>query len=133
MLFKILPDVQLRWSDVWRSAFITAIVVRHRAVRDLAVPDATAPGSTYGAAGSLVLVLMWVYYSSLIIFFGTALTRVAIERAATESCRSPRPSASTWRSWKTTAAGCGRWGRWTDSRPATSGEYQRRECARSQV
>jgi membrane protein len=40
----------------------------------------TAPGSPYGAAGSLVLVLMWVYYSSLILFLGTALTRVAIER-----------------------------------------------------
>jgi membrane protein len=39
-----------------------------------------APGSAFGAAGSLVLVLMWVYYSSLILFLGAALTRVAIEQ-----------------------------------------------------
>ncbi len=38
------------------------------------------PASTYGAAGSLVLVLMWVYYSSLILFFGAAFTRVSVQR-----------------------------------------------------
>lgn len=79
-IFKILPDVHLRWSDVWRSAFITAclFVVGQYAIS--AYLTQTAPGSTYGAAGSLVLVLMWVYYSSLILFFGTALTRVYIEK-----------------------------------------------------
>jgi membrane protein len=80
MLFKILPDVQLKWSDVWRSAFITAVLfVVGQYVISLYLTR-TAPGSTYGAAGSLVLVLMWVYYSSLIVFLGTALTRVTIER-----------------------------------------------------
>lgn len=39
-----------------------------------------APASTYGAAGSLVLILLWVYYSSLILFFGTSLTAVTILR-----------------------------------------------------
>jgi len=80
MIFKILPDVHLRWTDVWRSAFITAclFVVGQYAIS--AYLTQTAPGSTYGAAGSLVLVLMWVYYSSLILFFGTALTRVTIEK-----------------------------------------------------
>lgn len=80
MIFKILPDVQLEWRDVWRSAFITAVLFVIGQYLISMYLTQTAPGSTYGAAGSLVLVLMWVYYSSLILFLGTALTRVAIEK-----------------------------------------------------
>lgn len=80
MLFKILPDVHLKWTDVWRSAFITAgLFVVGQYLISLYLTR-TAPGSTYGSAGSLVLILMWVYYSSLILFLGTALTRVTIEQ-----------------------------------------------------
>jgi membrane protein len=80
MIFKILPDVHLRWADVWRSAFATAVLfVIGQYLISLYLTQ-TAPGSTYGAAGSLVLVLMWVYYSSLILFMGTALTRAFIEQ-----------------------------------------------------
>ncbi len=80
MIFKMLPDVLLQWRDVWRSAFTTAVLfVVGQYLISLYLTQ-TAPGSTYGAAGSLVLVLMWVYYSSLILFFGTALTRVTIEQ-----------------------------------------------------
>jgi membrane protein len=80
MLFKILPDVHLQWSDVWRSALATAVLFVLGQYLISVYLTQTAPGSPYGAAGSLVLVLMWVYYSSLILFLGTALTRVAIER-----------------------------------------------------
>ncbi len=80
MIFKILPDVHLQWRDVWRSAFVTAtLFVVGRYLISLYLTR-TAPGSAFGAAGSLVLVLMWVYYSSLILFLGTALTRVTIEQ-----------------------------------------------------
>lgn len=80
MIFKILPDVHLMWRDVWRSAFATAVLfVIGQYLISLYLTQ-TAPGSTYGAAGSLVLVLMWVYYSSLILFMGTALTRAFIEQ-----------------------------------------------------
>jgi membrane protein len=80
MIFKILPDVYLQWKDVWRSAFATAILfVIGQYLISLYLTH-TAPGSTYGAAASLVLVLMWVYYSSLILFMGTALTRAFIEQ-----------------------------------------------------
>jgi membrane protein len=65
----------------------------------------TAPGSTYGAAGSLVLVLMWVYYSSLILFMGTALTRAFIEQRGDRVVPKPPPYACTWTSWRTTAPG----------------------------
>jgi membrane protein len=80
MIFKILPDVHLHWADVWRSAGVTAtLFVVGQYLISLYLTQ-TAPGSTYGAAGSLVLILMWVYYSSLILFLGTALTRAYIEQ-----------------------------------------------------
>ncbi len=80
LIFWILPDVQLKWRDVWRSAFITAVLFVIGQYAISMYLTRTAPGSTYGAAGSLVVVLMWVYYSSLILFLGTALTRVTLER-----------------------------------------------------
>lgn len=80
MIFKMLPDVRLAWRDVWRSAAITAALFVVGQYLISFYLTRTAPGSTYGAAGSLVLVLMWVYYSSLILFLGTALTRVMIEQ-----------------------------------------------------
>ena len=78
MIFKVLPDVQLAWSDVSRAAVITAVLfVGGQYLISLYLTKA-APASTYGAAGSLVMVLFWVYYSSLILFFGTSLAKVAI-------------------------------------------------------
>jgi len=78
MIFKILPDVHLQWRDVWRSAFMTAVLFVIGQYLISFYLTTTAPGSTYGAAGSLVLVLMWVYYSALILFLGTALTKATI-------------------------------------------------------
>lgn len=75
VIFKILPDVRVAWQDVWTGAAITAgmfIVGRHLIALYL---THTAPNSAYGAAGALVLILLWVYYSSLILFFGAAFTK----------------------------------------------------------
>jgi membrane protein len=78
MIFKVLPDVRLQWRDVWRGALFTAILfVLGQYLISLYLTH-VAPTSTYGAAGSLVMVLFWVYYSSLILFFGTSLAKVAI-------------------------------------------------------
>lgn len=91
MLYKVLPDVLLQWSDVWRGALFTAILfVLGQYLISLYLTQ-VAPASTYGAAGSLVLVLLWVYYSSLILFFGTALTRVAIVHR--DGKVTPKPTA----------------------------------------
>ena len=78
MIFKVLPDVRLRWGDVWRGALFTAALFVLGQYLIAFYLTHVAPTSTYGAAGSLVLVLVWVYYSSLILFFGTALTKVTI-------------------------------------------------------
>ena len=78
MIFKVLPDVRLRWRDMWWGAFITALLFVGGQSLIAVYLTQTAPASTYGAAGSLVIVLLWVYYSSLILFFGAALTRASI-------------------------------------------------------
>jgi membrane protein len=80
MIFKVLPDVHLQWKDVWRGALVTALLfVLGQYLISFYLTN-VAPASTYGAAGALVLILFWVYYSSLILFFGTALAKVSILR-----------------------------------------------------
>ena len=78
MIFKVLPDVRLQWRDVWHGALATAILFALGKYLISLYLTRVAPDSTYGAAGSLVVVLMWVYYSSLILFFGTALAVTGI-------------------------------------------------------
>jgi membrane protein len=78
VMFKVLPDVVVDWQDVWVGAATAAslfIAGRYGIAFYLAY---AAPASTYGAAGSLVLILLWVYYSSLILFFGAALTKARV-------------------------------------------------------
>ncbi|MFO7306853.1 MAG: YihY/virulence factor BrkB family protein [Gammaproteobacteria bacterium] len=78
MIFKVLPDARLRWKDVWRGAFMTAALFAVGKYLISLYLTHVAPASTYGAAGSLILILLWVYYSSLILFFGTCLTVATI-------------------------------------------------------
>ncbi len=74
-MFKILPDVALSWRDVLAGALVTAILFTvGRSLIALYLAH-TATASTYGAAGSLVMLLIWVNYSSLILLFGAAFTR----------------------------------------------------------
>ncbi len=80
MLFKVLPDVHLAWADVWRGAAFTSLLFVVGQYLISFYLTRVAPASTYGAAGSLVMVLLWVYYSALILFFGTALTKALILR-----------------------------------------------------
>lgn len=81
MIFKILPDVVLRWRDVAKGAFLTALLFSGgRYLISLYLGQSTVT-STYGAAGSLVAVLMWVYYSCLLVFFGAEFIRAYLEAA----------------------------------------------------
>jgi membrane protein len=79
MIFKVLPDVQLRWHDVWKGAFLTALLFSVGRFLISIYLGRTGVASTYGAAGSLVVLLMWVYYSTLILFFGVEFTRAYLE------------------------------------------------------
>jgi membrane protein len=75
LLFKYVPDVQLRWRDVWLGAGVTAVLFTiGKAVIGYYIGHASI-GSAYGAAGSLIALLVWVYYSALIFFFGAEFTQ----------------------------------------------------------
>jgi membrane protein len=76
MIFKVLPDVRVTWSYVWFGAVVTSVLFGlGRFVIGFYLGHATI-ASSYGAAGSLVVFLVWVYYSSLILLFGAKLTQV---------------------------------------------------------
>ncbi len=80
MIFKLLPDVHISWSDVWIGAVVTAILFTAGKLAIGAYLGRGSFTSVYGAAGSVVLILAWVYYSSLILFLGAEFTRVYAER-----------------------------------------------------
>lgn len=79
-IFKVLPDVILRWQDVFIGAVVTAILFTIGRSLIAIYLAYTATASTYGAAGSVVMILLWVYYSSLILLFGAAFTRSLLIR-----------------------------------------------------
>jgi membrane protein len=76
MIFKILPDIEISWSDVWIGAVVTAILFTvGRFVIGTYIGKAGI-SSAYGAAGSIVILIMWVYYSAQILYFGAEFTHV---------------------------------------------------------
>jgi membrane protein len=76
MIFKILPDVKTRWRDMWVGAVMTAVFfLIGKWALGLYLGSGTA-ASAYGAAGSLITLLLWIYYSSQILLFGAEFTQV---------------------------------------------------------
>ena len=82
MIFKFLPDAQpvVAWKDVWIGAFMTAILFTIGKVAIGLYLGRGTVGSAYGAAGSLLVILVWVYYAAQILFFGAELTQVYASR-----------------------------------------------------
>jgi membrane protein len=76
MVYRVLPDVRLGWADVWSGAVVTAILFGIGKELIGLYLGQTSVASAYGAAGSLVVFLLWVYYSSLIMFLGAEITAV---------------------------------------------------------
>lgn len=80
MIYKIVPDVEVKWNDVWIGAIVTAALFT---VGKWAIGfylGRSAPASTYGAAGSLIIILLWIYYSAQILFLGAEFTQVYARR-----------------------------------------------------
>lgn len=75
VIFKVLPDAQIKWKDVSAGAFVTALLFMGGKFLITFYISKTDIGSTYGAAGSLVVILAWIYYSSLILYLGAAFTK----------------------------------------------------------
>jgi len=81
IIFKFLPDVNIQWRDVWIGAVMTALLFGvGKWALGFYLGSGTA-GSAYGAASSLITLLLWVYYSSQILLFGAEFTQVYAERA----------------------------------------------------
>jgi membrane protein len=81
MIFKFLPDVKIQWRDVWLGAAMTAIFFGIGKWALGLYLSSGAAGSAYGAASSLITLLLWVYYSSQILLFGAEFTQVYADRA----------------------------------------------------
>mgnify|MGYP002777906972 CR=1 FL=1 len=80
LIYKVLPDVKIAWSDVWSGAIVTALLFSiGRFALGLYLGNSSF-GSTYGAAGSVVIILVWVYYAAQILFFGAEFTQVYARR-----------------------------------------------------
>ena len=80
MIFKFLPDAKIAWRDVWIGAFLTALLFTVGKFALGLYLGKSSVASSYGAAGSLIVLLLWVYYSSLILFFGAEFTQVYANR-----------------------------------------------------
>jgi membrane protein len=80
MLFKVLPDAKIAWRDVWIGAIITALLFNLGKLLFGLYLGRSSVISAYGAAGSLVVVLLWVYYSAQILLFGAQFTQIYSNR-----------------------------------------------------
>jgi membrane protein len=76
MIYKVLPDVHIALKDVWIGAALTSLLFTLGKFLIALYLGQASVAATYGAAGSLVTVLLWVYYSALIFFFGAEITEV---------------------------------------------------------
>lgn len=75
LIFRFLPDVKVQWSAAWFGAFFTAILFIIGKIGIGMMVGTSNLGAVYGAASSIVALLMWIYYSSLIFYFGVQLSR----------------------------------------------------------
>ena len=83
-IFKFLPDVKILWNDVWLGAVMTAVFFGIGKWALGLYLGSGAAGSAYGAASSLITLLLWVYYSSQILLFGAEFTQVYADEAGRE-------------------------------------------------
>jgi membrane protein len=92
MIYRILPDVRIDWSDVWVGAVVTALLFDIGKFLLGLYLGRSAVASSYGAAGSVVVLLLWVFYSAQILFFGAELTR-AYATSCGSHCKIPPTQA----------------------------------------
>jgi membrane protein len=76
LMFKVIPDAKTAWKDVWLGGFVTAVLFTVGQVLIGLYLGKTSVGSAYGAASSLMIVLLWIYFSSCILFLGAEFTQV---------------------------------------------------------
>jgi membrane protein len=92
VIFKVLPSARIKWRDVLPGAVVTAILFMLGRFGISFYISKNDFGNTYGAAAALVVLLVWIYYSSLIVYFGAEFTRAYITRFG--SGINPKPFAT---------------------------------------
>jgi membrane protein len=90
LLFRYVPDAEVRWRDVWPGGVVTAVLFTLGKTAIGYYLGQASVGSAYGAAGSMVVLLVWVYYSALIVFFGAEFTHAWATR---QGAVAPKPHA----------------------------------------
>jgi membrane protein len=80
-IYKFLPDAKIRWREVWIGALVTAILFSIAKFALGLYFGKSDPASTYGAAGSVILIMLWVSYSGIILLFGAEFTQVYARRS----------------------------------------------------
>ncbi|MCB0115059.1 MAG: YihY/virulence factor BrkB family protein, partial [Caldilineaceae bacterium] len=80
LIFKVLPNAEIRWRDVWPGALFTGTLFTLGKVGLTVYLSQSAPGSAYGAAGSVIVFLLWVYFSAIIVLFGAEVTQIYASR-----------------------------------------------------
>jgi membrane protein len=94
MIFKILPDVDLTWRDVAAGALVTALLFTVGKVLIGLYLGQSNIASSYGAAASLMTIMLWVYYSSLILLFGAEFTKAYAESRGSQQGRAQEDEAA---------------------------------------
>lgn len=95
MIFKVLPDAEIGWKDVWVGAMVTSFLFTLGKYALSIYLSHVATSSPYGAASSLILILLWVYYAAQILFFGAQFTQVYGTKYGTKIVPSPNAVAVT--------------------------------------
>jgi membrane protein len=92
LIYRLLPDVRLAWRDVWAGSLMTAILFTAGKFLIGLYLGRSSIGSSYGVVGSVMILLLWVYYSAQIVLLGAELTRVYAEHRRGRS-PTPKPGA----------------------------------------
>ena len=79
-MFKVIPDAEIAWRDVWTGALFTGVLFMVGKLLLGLYLGSADPGDVYGAAGSLAVIMIWVYYSSMIVLLGAEFTRAWAEQ-----------------------------------------------------
>ncbi|WP_343756365.1 YihY/virulence factor BrkB family protein [Deinococcus depolymerans] len=84
-IYKLLPDVKLEWREVWVGGFFTSALFTLGQLGIGLYLGQAAPGSAFGAAATLIVLLLWIYYSAMIFFFGAEVTWVYSQKYGTHA------------------------------------------------
>lgn len=94
IIFKLLPNVEITWNDVWVGATLTSLLFTVGKFFIGFYIGKSVSASAYGAAGSLVILVAWIYYSALLLYFGAEFTRIYATKLGSQSKRAEREQLS---------------------------------------